>query len=134
MAAAAGSAQPDFVSLGGAATEGTYFLSYYDPASPLPANQEYVKTYSATYPGKRPTEQAAYWYEVPFIIKAAIEKQGGTKDTLTPAIHKVEFDGPTGHSKFADNGDVVGKTGVVSRVTKGQIVIDSKLTADFATR
>jgi branched-chain amino acid transport system substrate-binding protein len=132
LVGAAGTAQPDYVKLGGSATEGTYLLSYYDPANPLPANATYVKAYQQAYPGETPNEQAAYWYEVPFILKAAVEDQGGTKKNLTEAIRKVVYEGPTGTTKFNENGDVVGKVGVVSRVKDQKIVLDPELTAKFA--
>lgn len=132
LVGAAGSAQPDFVKLGGAATKGTYFLSYYDPNSPLDANQTYVKDYGSAYPGQAPNEQAAYWYEIPFIVKSAIEDHGGTRGKLTQAIHQVVYKGPTGTTTFDGPGDVVGKVGVVSKVENDQITIDSDLTAKFS--
>ncbi|MDN4641046.1 ABC transporter substrate-binding protein [Agreia sp. PsM10] len=130
--ASAGTAQPDYVSLGGAAAEGTYLLAFYDPSSPFPANEKYVAAYEKAYGGEEPNEQAAYWYEVPYIVKSAIEDHGGTKETLTEAIHATTYEGPTGKTAFEDDGDVTGKTGVVARVTDGVITLDPELTTKFA--
>jgi branched-chain amino acid transport system substrate-binding protein len=132
LVGAGGTAQPDYVKLGGSATQGTYFLSYYDPASPRPANEAYVKSYQQAYPGETPNEQAAYWYEVPSILKVAVQDKGGTKEKLTEAIHKVVYEGPTGTTKFNKDGDAVGKIGVVSRVKDQTIVLDPELTSKFA--
>jgi branched-chain amino acid transport system substrate-binding protein len=134
LVGAAGTAQPDYAKLGGSATEDTYLLSYYDPASPLPANQTYVKDYQQAYPGQTPNEQAAYWYEIPFILKAAVENNGSSKANLTDAIHKVVYEGPTGTTKFDTVGDVLGKVGIVSRVKDQSIVIDPDLTKKFASQ
>lgn len=128
LVAAAGVAQADYAKLGGKQAEGTYLLSYYDPASPLPANETFVKEFKAKY-GDDPAEQAAYGYEVPFILKKAIEG-GATKDDLITRVRGLTFDGPTGTSTFDPaNGNVVGKSGVVLRVKAGKLTLDPALTA-----
>lgn len=121
--------QPDYIKLGGAkATDGTYLLGYYDPASPLAANTEYVKKYEAAYKGEEPTEQAAYWYEIPYILKAAYD-DGATKSDLAAKIREVTYEGPTGKTAFSSTGDVTGKSGVIVQVEDGKLVLDSELTA-----
>jgi branched-chain amino acid transport system substrate-binding protein len=122
----AGIAQPDYAKLAGKAGEGTYIISYYDPANPLPANQAFVRRFKDKF-GTEPNEQAAYGYEVPFIYKAAVE-QGATKETLGSAVRKVTYEGPTGKTRFADTGDVIGKSGVVVVVKNSRLVLDSRLT------
>lgn len=126
---AAGVAQPDYVELGGEATEGTYLLSYYDPASPLPANEEFVQRFEEAY-GEPPNEQAAFGYEVPFIYAQAIEA-GATEQDAAEFVRDVTYEGPTGSTAFDENGDVVGKSGVVLVVQDGELVLDEELTTQL---
>jgi branched-chain amino acid transport system substrate-binding protein len=129
LVGAAGVLQPDYIKLGGAkATDGSYLLGYYDPASPLAANKEYVKKFEAAYKGEQPNEQAAYWYEIPYIIKAAYDS-GATKATLAAKIRAVTYEGPTGRTAFSSTGDVTGKSGVIVTVKGGKLVLDSARTA-----
>jgi branched-chain amino acid transport system substrate-binding protein len=122
----AGIAQPQYATLAGKAGEGTVIISYYDPANPLSANQTFVKRFRDKFGGE-PSEQAAYGYEVPFIYKLAIES-GATKSDVAQAVRKATYEGPTGTTKFADTGDVVGKSGVVVVVKDGKLVLDPALT------
>lgn len=126
---AAGVAQPDYAELGGEATEGTYLLSYYDPASPLPANAEFVERFEAEY-GEPPNEQAAFGYEVPFIYAQAIEN-GATPEDAAQRIREVTYEGPTGSTAFDENGDVTGKAGVVLLVEGGELTLDEELTTQL---
>jgi branched-chain amino acid transport system substrate-binding protein len=126
LVGSAGIAQPDYVKLGGQATEGSIIFSYYDPANPLPANKELVKRFKAAY-GEEPNEQAAFGYELPFIYREAIEA-GGTQEDLTDYVRDVHYEGPTGVTEFDENGDVIGKAGVVLTVTDGNLSLDNDLT------
>ncbi|WP_159718956.1 ABC transporter substrate-binding protein [Geminicoccus flavidas] len=122
----AGVDQADYIKLGGEATEGSYVFTYYNPGSPLEANRAFVQAFEAEY-GEKPNEQAAYGYEIPFIYKLAIE-QGATRETLAETVRGISFDGPTGTTRFDENGDVLGKSGAVMVVKDGQFVVDLDLT------
>jgi branched-chain amino acid transport system substrate-binding protein len=122
----AGVDQTDYIKLGGEATEGTYVFTYYNPSSSLEANQAFVKAFEAEY-SEKPNEQAAYGYEIPFIYKLAVE-QGATKETLAKTVRGISFDGPTGTTRFDENGDVLGKSGAVMMVKDGQFIVDVELT------
>lgn len=127
----AGVSQPDYIKLGGSATEGTSLIAYYDPQSPLAANKKFVEAFKQTYKDE-PNEQAAYAYEIPFVYKEAIEKENADKKSMSDALHKISYEGPTGTTKFASDGDVVGKTGVVVTVKNQKLVLDETLTKKFA--
>lgn len=122
----AGIAQPDYVKLGGDATEDSIIFSYYDPDNPLPANEELVSLFEDEYE-ELPNEQAAFGYELPFIYKQAIE-EGASQEDLTEFVRQVTYEGPTGVTKFDENGDVEGKAGVVLKVTGGELKLDTELT------
>ncbi len=116
-----GSQQPGFLELAGEAAEGTYILVFYDPFSPTPENQKFLENYKAFYAGETPSEQAAYGYEVVYILKEAIEN-GATKETLPEVLRTIEYTGPTGLTKFDENGDVTEKSQAVLIVEGGEMV------------
>jgi branched-chain amino acid transport system substrate-binding protein len=118
--------QSGYMTLGGAATEGTYIFTDYSPDNILPANARFVKAYVAAY-GVAPNEQAAYGYEIPFIFEKAIEA-GATKQTAAKTVKSMTFTGPTGTTRFDADGDVVGKYGAVTVVRNGKMVFDAALT------
>ncbi|WGF89747.1 ABC transporter substrate-binding protein [Marinivivus vitaminiproducens] len=128
--ASAGVDQGDYMTLGGDATEGSYVFSYYNASNPSEANQAWVNAFQEAY-GEMPNEQASYGYEIPFIYKLAIE-QGATKDDLAEIVRGVTFEGPTGTTRFDENGDVVGKAGVVMQVKDGAFVVDPELTKSLS--
>lgn len=126
----AGIDQTGFIQLGGAAAEGAYVFTYYTPSDPNPANQKFVADFKAKY-SLDPNEQAAYGYELPSILKQAIE-QGATRDNLAQIVRGLTFSGPTGTTSFDANGDVVGKGAVVLQVQSGNFVVNSAATASIA--
>lgn len=89
------------------AAEGAYMLGYWDPDLDDETVQTFVNAFKEK-TGNVPDERNAYGYEVPYILKMAIEK-GATKETLPDILHTIEFNGPTGDTKFDENGDVTEK-------------------------
>lgn len=89
------------------AAEGAYMLGYWDPDLDEDAVQSFVKNFEKE-TGHVPDERNAYGYEIPYIIKMAIEK-GATKETLSDVLRTIEYEGPTGTTKFDENGDVTEK-------------------------
>jgi branched-chain amino acid transport system substrate-binding protein len=126
----AGLDQQGFINIGGSALEGALVFSYYNKDNPSPANQAFVKAFTAAY-GVDPAEYGAYGYEIPGIYKQAIEA-GATRDTLGQVLRTMTFTGPTGTTKFDANGDVLGKGAVVLKVTSGKYVVDTEATAFLA--
>ena len=60
-------------------------------------------------------------YEIPYIIKQAIEEYGATRETLSDVLRDdVEYEGPTGLNKFDEHGDVTEKMQMVFVVHDGK--------------
>lgn len=108
----AGCSNQAMIDLAGGAAEGVFLLGYWDPERPEPVVQDFVEAYKAAHDGAVPDERNAYGYEIPYIIKKAIE-QGATKETLADALRAIEFEGPTGYTKFDEKGDVTEKMQMV---------------------
>ncbi|GHU63791.1 branched chain amino acid ABC transporter substrate-binding protein [Clostridia bacterium] len=103
---------------GAEAAEGVYLLGYWDPDRPEPVVKDFVTKYEDAHDGAIPDERNAYGYEIPYIIKAAIEK-GATKETLPEVLRTIDYIGPTGETKFDDKGDVAEKMQMVFVVKDG---------------
>ncbi|MEW6080719.1 MAG: ABC transporter substrate-binding protein [Bacillota bacterium] len=117
---AAGVQSQTFIELAGAdAAEGTLILAYWDPFRPVPEVKAFVDAFKAKH-GTIPDEREAYGYEIPFILKAAIE-EGATKETLHEVLRGIEFTGATGYTKFDERGDVSEKDQAVLVVKDGQL-------------
>ena len=115
----AGCSNPAMIELAGKeAAEGVFLLGYWDPDRPEPVVQNFVTAYKAKN-NVVPDERNAYGYEIPYILKAAIEK-GATRKNLSDIVRTIEFTGPTGFTKFDENGDVTEKMQMVFIVKDGQ--------------
>jgi len=108
----AGCSNQAMIDLAGGEAEGVYLLGYWDPERPEAVVQNFVEAYKAAHDGMVPDERNAYGYEIPYIIKKAIE-QGATKETLSDVLRDIEFEGPTGYTKFDEKGDVTEKMQMV---------------------
>lgn len=124
--ASGGVDQVAYMELGGSATEGSYVFTYYDSSNISAANQAFVGAFRQAY-GEMPNEQAVYGYEIPFIYKLAIEK-GATKEDLAEIVRGITYEGPTGTTRFDENGDVIGKAGSVMVVKDGKFAFDAAMT------
>ena len=106
---------------GAEAAEGVFMLGYWDPDRPEDIVQNFVTAWAEKHDGAVPDERNAYGYEIPYIIKQAIEEYGATRETLPDVLReKVEYTGPTGLNKFDENGDVTEKMQMVFIVHNGQ--------------
>ncbi|MBC5748543.1 ABC transporter substrate-binding protein [Dysosmobacter sp. NSJ-60] len=106
---------------GAEAAEGVFMLGYWDPDRPEDIVQNFVTAWAEKHDGAVPDERNAYGYEIPYIIKQAIEEYGATRETLPDVLReKVEYTGPTGLNKFDENGDVTEKMQMVFIVHNGK--------------
>lgn len=103
------------------AAEGVYMLGYWDPNRPEEIVQNFVTAWKDQHNGELPDERNAYGYEIPYILKQAIEEYGATRETLADVLREdVEYVGPTGLDKFDENGDVTEKMQMVFVVHDGE--------------
>ena len=110
------------IDLAGAdAAEGVFMLGYWDPERPEDIVQNFVTAWQEQHDGELPDERNAYGYEIPYILKQAIEEYGATRETLPDVLREnVEYVGPTGLNKFDENGDVTEKMQMVFVVHDGR--------------
>ena len=118
--ASAGNTHSEFISLGGAASEGAYVMTYFDPNQPTQMMKDFVAKFKAKY-NYVPNEQGGYGYEIPYIYKMAID-QGATKSTLPTVLHGIDYKGLTGEIQFTSTGDLAHGTQYILQVQNGQFV------------
>jgi branched-chain amino acid transport system substrate-binding protein len=80
---------PDFIKLGGSAVEGAYILGEFLTTDPRPEVQKFVKTYKEKY-NEEPDLFATLAYDTIYLVKAAIELGGPTRDGIHDALPKLK--------------------------------------------
>jgi branched-chain amino acid transport system substrate-binding protein len=107
--ASAGNANIDYVELaGGEPAEGNMMVVYYNSDSSDPATVEFNEKFMGRW-GELPTaEIPVFNYELVYILKEALE-QGATRETMPEVLSTIEYNGPTGLTKFDEKGQVSGK-------------------------
>lgn len=114
---------PDLIKIAGKAAEGIYFaIPAFDPNSPHPKVQEFVKKYRAKY-GRDPDMFAVNAYDAVYLVKLAIKKGGYNGERIKNAFYGIkDFPGINGNLSFDENGDVV-KPLTIKTVKKGKFVV-----------
>ena len=118
---------PEYVSLAGAAAEGTWVTNVYDVTNSSKENQVFVAAYTKKF-NAQPGVQAAAGYDNIYVLKQAIDDNKGSTDNLMPMIRATTYSGAMGKISFDKNGDNVGGALVVLRLTGGKWVFDEAST------
>jgi len=80
---------PQLVKLGGTALEGCYFGYHYNPDDQDPKVQAYIKAYREKFKDE-PNSLSALGYDAVYVIKAAIEKEGDSRDGITKGLRAIK--------------------------------------------
>ena len=94
----------------GRAIEGAMYFDFYDPNSPTPENQAFVRKYRARY-GRTPDTWAAQGYDTLHILARAVRATGsGNPLDLTYAIRYMDpWEGANGRYRFNSQGEMEDK-------------------------
>jgi branched-chain amino acid transport system substrate-binding protein len=111
---------PAFIELGGEAVEGAIIGTAWDRWSKDPGPKELNDKWTELF-GRPCNEINAYYYDAMYIMKMAVEK-GATRENLHEVLHTIEFHGPTGITKFDENGDIEPKQLFALTVQDGEFV------------
>ncbi len=79
----------DYITLGGQAVEGTYVLGEFLITDPRPEVQTFVKAFRAKY-NEDPDLFASLAYDAIYLVKAAVELGGPTRDGIHEALPKLK--------------------------------------------
>lgn len=109
------------------ASEGAYVGTPFTPADTRAAAQRFVAAYRAKYRAV-PDGNAALGYDATMAIARAIAEAGtdrrDIRDHLAALTDENAFDGATGKVRFQPSGDPVGKGFVMTRVRRGELVVE----------
>jgi len=101
---------PEMRARAGRAIEGAMYFDFYDPNSPTPENQAFVRKYRARY-GRTPDTWAAQGYDTLHILARAVRATGsGNPLDLTYAIRYMDpWEGANGRYRFNSQGEMEDK-------------------------
>lgn len=116
---------PKFIEIAGKAGEGFVAVSNFNPNDERPKQAKFIQAYKDfTSLGDSIGEWGAHAYDVVYVLKAAIELGGTTREKIVEAMRNpaLEVDGVTGFIKFNEYGDVSGKNSIFLIVENGKFV------------
>ncbi len=111
---------PEFLQVGGAAVEGSYFSTHFDVAvAPTPKAATFIEAFKAKY-GVEPSAFAALGYDAFMLaIDAIVRANSAVPEDIKNALSAtVNFEGVTGYITIDENGDAV-KDAIVRKVENG---------------
>ncbi len=96
---------PEFIKIGGEATEGTY-LSFSPSIEDKPSAKHFIEIYTSKY--GEPGPYSIYAYDAANIILKAIDLARTTDcEKLAETIHQMKYEGAMGEIQFDEKGDVL---------------------------
>jgi len=111
---------PEFLQVGGAAVEGSYFSTHFDVSvAPTPKAAEFIEAFKAKY-GVEPSAFSALGYDAFMLAVDAIKRAGSAvpEDIKNALSETVAFEGVTGYITIDENGDAI-KDAIVRKVENG---------------
>lgn len=111
---------PEFIKIGGEATEGAY-LSFSPSIEKKSSAKHFLETYRVRYGDPGP--YSVYAYDATNIILQAVKTTGGTEvKSVARAIHEMEYEGAIGRVQFDAKGDVLVAPYIFWVVREGEFV------------
>lgn len=113
----------------GAVAEGVYVSSAFLPDRATPKARAFVEAYQKRY-NELPDHRGAMAYDVVYLLRDAIREAGADREAVRDYVARVgaarngvaPFEGVSGHVRFNEKGDVVGKEVAVGVVRGGRLV------------
>ena len=113
------------VTLDTAASEGVYIAAPFTAADPRQEVQRFVQAFRAKY-GADPDGNAALAYDATRLVAQALVEAGddraAVREYLATLSQRNGYPGVTGPIRFDENGDLVGRGALMTRVERGDLV------------
>ncbi|MFH1514015.1 MAG: branched-chain amino acid ABC transporter substrate-binding protein [bacterium] len=113
---------PEFIKVGGAATEGTLASMIGAPPELIPSAQAFIESYKTKYPNTAFQPYDAYTYDATAMIVDAVLNVGKDRKAIVDYIRNVNYSGVIGDTKFDENGDTLNKIITIYIVKEGNFV------------
>ena len=102
---AAGMVSPSFIKIAGRAAEGVIVTFPFDPTTPDPVRQGFIRRFEQRYGGE-PDSFAAHSYDALNLIVAAIRRRGASREDIKEGLALTrDFHGVTGHITLDKEGN-----------------------------
>lgn len=101
---------PEYIDIGGRATEGDLVTMIGLPPEKLPRGNEFIENYLKAYPQAKIQPYDAYTYDTVMLIIEAIQNAGRDKAKIIESIAKIRYTGATGGISFDEKGDTQNKS------------------------
>ncbi|MHB0884519.1 MAG: amino acid ABC transporter substrate-binding protein [Bacillota bacterium] len=115
-----GPALPDFAKSLGNDANNLLGVSQWEPSAAFPGSKEFVKAFTAKYPGEMPSYSVAGAYAAGQLLQMAIEKAGSLKqDQIVQALYAMDVTTIFGRFKVDQTGTQVAHAAVLIQVQNG---------------
>ncbi len=114
---------PEFMKVGGTATEGDIVTLVGAPPEKIPSGQAFLDKYRARFPGVDAQPYDPYTYDAVNIVLAAVASVGTDKAKVMEHIRAIRFQGVLGDTRFDPRGDTLNKIITPYLVKSGKFVV-----------
>jgi branched-chain amino acid transport system substrate-binding protein len=104
-----GTFSPEFINIGGQATEGDIVTMFGPPIEKTESARKFVEEYRKRFPGVKLQPYDAYTYDATKIIIEAVVNAGKARPNIIDFVRGIKFKGVTGDTSFDANGDTLNK-------------------------
>ncbi len=113
---------PEYIKIGGSATEGDYASMIGMPPDKLPKAKAFMDKFKAKYPGVDMQPYDPYTYEATCMLVEAIEKTNKETSPIIDYISSIKYNGILGETAFDEKGDTLNKTISIYKIKDGKFV------------
>lgn len=110
---------PQYIQIGGKATEGDIITMVGSPIEKIPAAKKFVADHKKAYPGEGIGAYNGYTYDAVQIFIEMVKKAGVDRQKIIDALPSLSHHGVMGDTKFDKKGDTLNKVISAYRVKKG---------------
>lgn len=115
-----------FIDLAGSAGENMICIISGQPLEHMQKGSEFIAHYEQRYPGKKVQIYAPFAYDAVYAIVEAMKIANSTsREAITAAMPKVDFEGVTGRIHFDKNGDIINGPLTIYRVENQKLVVQA---------
>lgn len=119
---------PQFIQIGGKATEGDIVTMVGQPIEKIAAAKKFVAAHKKAYPGEGIGAYNGYTYDAVNLFIEAIKKVGTDRQKIMDALPSIKFRGVMGDTRFDKKGDTLNKVISAYQVKNGKFLFVESLT------
>ncbi len=113
---------PEYIKIGGKATEGDISTMIGMPPDKLPTAKKFIVDYRKRFPNVAFQPYDAYTFDATGIIVDAVMNVGADRKKIMDYIHGIKYEGVIGETQFDPKGDTLNKTISVYTIKGGEFV------------